>query len=424
MGKIFRRLLERIWFFVTGLLNIGISLKVVVLLIALSVGGTYAWVHSSMLKAVGGKEDYDEAMRYIAIKDLLDARFIDPVDRTAVGESAAAAMIAGLGDPWSYFMTADEFRTYQLSSSNDYSDIGMSLVRDNATGGFQVISIYPSSPAARAGVAVGMIITAVDNQSVKSYSTDQVRTLIRSRLNTKFRLEISNGQSYIEVDCTNSNAEAVSYRLEKTGAGYIQIKNFEAGSGQSAITAIEKLMTAGAVSFVIDLRNNSGGLSSEVALLLDYLLPSGRIYSEVGKNGEEIITTSDGMCINFPMVVLINVGTFREAELFAAVMKEFGWATIVGEPTLGNTRSQETIVLDDGSAIRLSTRTYLTSRGVDISKTGGVVPDSIVYNSDESATGTTQGTTGGQDGTASISNDDQLMAALRYLSLSNTETLP
>ena len=416
MKRILLRLFERIWFFITGLLNIGISLKVVLLLIALAIGGTYAWVHSSMLKAVGGKEDYEEAMRYIAIKDLLDERFIDPVDRKTMGESAAAAMVSGLGDSWSYFMTADEFRTYQLSSSNDYSDIGMSLVRDNATGGFQVISIYPSSPAARAGVSVGMIITAVDNTKVSGYSTDQVRTLIRSRLNSKFRLEISNGQTYIEVDCTNANAEAVSYRLEKTGAGYIQIRNFEAGSGQSAIDAIEKLMNAGAVSFVIDLRNNPGGLSSEVGLLLDYLLPSGRIFSEIGKNGDEVITSSDGMCIQFPMAVLINAGTFREAELFAAVLKEFQWATIVGEPTTGNTRSQETIVLADGSAIRLSTRTYLTPHGVDISKTGGVVPDSIVYNRDESATGTTQGTTGGQDGTASISNDDQLMAALRYLS--------
>ena len=96
--------------------------------------------------------------------------------------------------------------------------------------------------------------------------------------------------------------------------------------------------------------------------------------------------------------------------------KEFKWATLVGEPTTGNTRSQETIALADGSAIRLSTRTYLTPSGIDISKAGGVIPDSIVYNSDESATGTTQGTTGGQDGTASISADDQLMAALRYLS--------
>ena len=88
----------------------------------------------------------------------------------------------------------------------------------------------------------------------------------------------------------------------------------------------------------------------------------------------------------------------------------------MGEPTYGNTRSQETIPLSDGSAIRLSTRSYLTPSGVDICATGGVVPDFIVYNSDESATGTTEGTTGGEDGTASISDDDQLMAALRLLS--------
>ena len=415
MGRLVRRLLERIWFFISGLFNIGISLKAVILLIAISIGGTYYWVQSNMLKAVGGKEDYEEAMRYIEIKDILDERFIDSVNRKALGESAAAAMVSGLGDAWSYFMTVDEYRTYQLSSSNDYSDIGMSLVKDNATGGFQVISLYPSSPASVAGVTVGMVITAVDGQKLRDYTTDQVRTLIRSKLNSNFSLEINNGQMNIDVDCSNSNAAAVSYRLEKTGAGYVQIHNFEAGSGQSAVSAIEELMNQGAISFVIDLRNNPGGMSEEVAVLLDFLLPSGRIFSEVGKNGDEIVTSSDGMCIQYPMAVLVNLGTFREAELCAAVLKEFQWATVLGEPTTGNTRSQETIPLADGSAIRLSTRSYLTPNGVDISRTG-VVPDSIVYNSDESATGTTEGTTGGQDGTASISNDQQLMAALRYLS--------
>ncbi len=415
MGRIFRRFLERIWFFVTGVLNIGISLKAVLLLLLLSVGGTYAWVHADMLKAMGGKEDFEEAKRYIELKDLLDERYIDTVDRKTLGDEAAAAMVAGLGDSWSYFMTADEYRTYQLSSSNDYSDVGISLVKDSATGGFQVISIYPSSPAARAGITVGMVITAVDGRSLKDYTTDQVRTLIRSKLNSLFEIQTSSGQT-IEVDCTSANSEAVSYRLEKTGAGYVQIRNFEAGSGQAAVDAIETLMNQKAVSFVLDLRNNSGGLSSELHILLDYLLPTGKIYSEIDKSGHEDPTESDGMCVSYPMAVLVNTGTFREAELCAAVLKEFGWATIVGLPTSGNTRSQETIVLEDGSAIRLSTRSYLTSQGVDISRSGGVIPDSIVYNSDESATGTTSGTTGGQDGTASISDDEQLMAALRMLS--------
>ncbi len=415
MGKIFNRVLRRIGHFIHGFFNIGISLRAVVILLALVGCGTYFWTYNSMLRQVGGREDYDEAMRYIEIKDLLDEKFIDPVDRQSMGQSAAAAMVAGLGDSWSYYMTDDEYRTYQLSSSNDYSDIGMSLVKDETLGGFQVIAIYPSSPAAWAGVSQGMLITAVDGQKVASFTTDQVRTLIRSKLNSKFELEISN-QYTIEVDCTNFNADAVVSRLEKTGAAYVQVKNFEAGSGQAAVNAIEYYMAQGADSCVLDLRNNAGGLAGEVQVLLDYLLPEGRLFSEVTKDGHAEAYDSDGMWIQFPMVVLINSGTFRESELCAAVLKEYQRAVLMGESSSGSTRSQETIPLENGGAVRLSTRSYLTANGTDISKVGGVVPDMIVFNSDESATGTTEGTTGGEAGTASTSEDDQLMAALKYLS--------
>ncbi len=414
MGNLFRRFFRRLGRIIVGFFNIGISLKVVVLLLVLSCAGVYFVTHTKMIRQVGGKDDYNEAMRYVEIKNLLDEQFIDPVDRKAIGDSAAAAMVAGLGDAWSYYMTADEFRTYQLSSSNDYADIGISLVKDDS-GGFQVIAVYPGSPASWAGVGAGMVITAVDGQSLDGMTVDEVRTLIRTKLNSKFTLTISNTQN-IEVDCSNANASAVTYRMEKTGAGYLQISNFEAGSGQACVDAIEDLMAQGAVAFVLDLRNNPGGLSTEVATLLNFLLPGGRLFSEVSKSGEEIVTESDVMCIQFPTVVLVNTGTFREAELCAAVLQEYQWATVMGEATTGNTRSQETIVLDDGSAIRLSTHSYLTPNGVDISANGGVIPDTIVYNRDESATGTTQGTTGGEDGTASISDDDQLMAALRFLS--------
>jgi len=414
VGNLFRRFFRRLGRIIVGFFNIGISLKVVVLLLVLSCGGVYFVTHTKMIRQVGGKDEYNEAMRYVEIKNLLDEQFIDPVDRKAIGESAAAAMVAGLGDAWSYYMTADEFRTYQLSSSNDYADIGISLVKDDS-GGFQVIAVYPGSPASWAGVGAGMVITAVDGQSLDGMTVDEVRTLIRTKLNSKFTLTISNTQN-IEVDCSNANASAVTYRMEKTGAGYLQITNFEAGSGQACVDAIEDLMAQGAVAFVLDLRNNTGGLSTEVATLLNFLLPGGRLFSEVSKSGEEIVTESDVMCIQFPTVVLVNTGTFREAELCAAVLQEYQWATVMGEATTGNTRSQETIVLDDGSAIRLSTHSYLTPNGVDISANGGVIPDTIVFNRDESATGTTQGTTGGEDGTASISDDDQLMAALRFLS--------
>ncbi len=415
MKKILRRLFGGAGIFLSRLFSLGIPLWVVLLLLGLGIFGAHTIARNEVIKTVGGKEDYAEAMRYIEIKDTIDQKYIDQVDRKSMGYSAATAMVSGLGDAWSRFLTDDEYKTYQLSSSNEYSDIGMSLVKD-ASGGFQVVTVYPDSPAAKSGVVIGMIIMAVDGESVTDLSTDEVRTLIRSKMSDKFTLTIPGMSDPLEVDCSTTNTEAVNYRLEKTGAGYVQIHNFEAGSGQACVDAVEYLLSQGAVALVIDVRENAGGLTTEAAIFLDYLLPAGRLFSDISKDGTERVTESDSMSLQLPMVVLINEGSFREAELFAQVLKDYRWATLIGEPTTGNTRTQETIVLSDGSALRLSTHSLLSPSGTDIAAAGGVIPDMIVFNRDASATGTTEGTVGGEEGTASTSDDTQLMEALRYLS--------
>ena len=415
MRRILHRLFGGIGIFISRLFRLGIPLWLVIILLGGTFFGVRILTRNQVIREVGGRDDYDEAMRYIEIKDIIDEKFIEPVDRKSMGYSAAIAMVSGLGDAWSSFLTDDEYRTYQLSSSNEYADIGMSLVKD-ASGGFQIVTVYPDSPAARAGIGIGMIINAVDGEKVTEYSTDEVRTLIRSKMNGKFTLSLTGASEPITVDATNVNSEAITYRLEKTGAGYVQIHNFEAGSGRACIDAVEYLLSQGAVSLVIDVRDNSGGLTTEAAEFLDYLLPAGRLFSDISKDGTERVTESDSMSLELPMVILVNSGSFREAELFAQVLKDYRWATLIGEPTTGNTRTQETIVLHDGSALRLSTHSLLSPAGIDIAGAGGVIPDMIVFNRDASATGTTEGTTGGEEGTASISDDTQLMEALRYLS--------
>lgn len=418
MQSLGNRLLSAIAQFFSAIFNIRIKLKFVLIAFILFIGGAVAYTYYTMLDNVGGKEDYAEAMRYIEIKDVIDDNFIDAVDRKALGDYAAAAMVSGLNDPWSKFMSSDEYKTYQLSSANEYQDIGISMIKDENGGGFQVIGVNPLSPAALAGLTTGMYITSVDDEDITKYTLEEARTAIRSRMNGKFTLGFGRGQNAIEVDCSAVYTSAVNARMEKTEAGYVQIGNFEAGSSQDAINAIEELLNQGAIALCIDLRNNAGGLKSEVASFLDYLLPNGVLFAEMDKDGKQEVEQSDGMCIQLPMCVLVNTGTFAEAELCAAVLQEYNWATILGEATTGKTRTQETITLSDGSALQLSTGTYITGNGNDISRNGGVVPDVITYNSDASATGTTQGTTGESTGTASVSADEQLMAALTLLSKS------
>ena len=233
MKKILGRFLASIGRFFWRLFNIGIPLKVVLILILLVGGGSFWLTRSKMLEKVGGKEDYDEAMRYIEIKDAVQEHYIDEADRSRMGQSAASAMIAGLGDKWSYFMSPDEYKSYKLSSANEYSGIGMSISKEE-NGYFRVISVNPGSAAAEAGVSAGMILTDVDGESIRNLSEDQARTLIRSKLNGVFTLGVSGG-STLEVDCTRTHEKAVNYRKEKTDAGYVQIFNSEAGSAAAAL---------------------------------------------------------------------------------------------------------------------------------------------------------------------------------------------
>ena len=408
------RLMNAVVDVLTAILNIRIRFKYVLLAFIIFVGGAIGITYKHMLDLVGGKDDFDEAKRYIEIKDVVDDKYIDEVSRQTLGDYAAAAMISGLADKWSYYMSADEYKTYQLNSANEYSGIGMSIMKQD-DGSFQVVSVNADSPAGLAGLGAGDVITSVDGEDITNMSLDEARKLIRSKLNGKFTLGLGRKNS-IEVDCSGVYQSSVNYRLEKTEAGYIQILNFEAGSGDDAIAAVEDLLNQGAVALCIDLRGNPGGLDTECAKFLDYLLPNGTLFIETNKQGNEKVTTSDGMCIQLPMCVLVNAETFGEAEVCAAVLQEYQWATVLGEATTGKTRTQETIPLEDGSALRLSTGTYLTGNRTDISAKGGVVPDLILYNSDASATGTTEGTVGESTGVGASSNDEQLMQALKLLS--------
>lgn len=398
---------------ISNVFNTGIRIKYVLALLILFAGGGVALTYSRMLANIGGKQDYSEAKRYIDLKNIVQEKFIDTVDRDSMKDSASYAIVSGLGDKWSYYMTADEYKSYQLYASNDYSDIGMTMMKSDK-GGFEIVSVTPGTPAANAGLEAGQIITAINGEDVTGGGIDDVRALIRANMNTS--LIVSAGKKDYKVDCSGTLGSSVEYRLEKTNAGYVKISDFEAGSGKQAIDAIEELLSQKAEAICIDVRKNPGGVITEMAELLDYLLPNGELFSLIDKEGHREVTRSDAMSLQVPMVILVNEETYAEAELFAQVLKDYHWAVIMGEATSGMTRIQETFELDDGSAVRLSTKSYLTATGTDICLAGGVIPDMIIHNSDTSTIGTTEGTTGESTGGASESDDEQLMAALKYLS--------
>ena len=208
-----------------------------------------------------------------------------------------------------------------------------------------------------------------------------MQSTIRAKLNKTLKLTIqdSAGKSQtVTLDCTVIYTDPVTYKLMDNGVGYIQIRNFETSGGSRAVQAVDKLLDLGAKSLVFDLRDNPGGLLSELITILDHLLPQGDLFVSVDGNGKETVTQSDSVCVKVPMAVIVNGNTYSAAEFFAAALQEYDWATIVGQNTTGKGRSQTTIALPDGSAVHISSRKYLTPNRVDLSEQGGLVPDIVV----------------------------------------------
>lgn len=332
----------------------------------------------------GSKQYLDDARRYVEIEKIIDDNYIGDADYNELYNAAAAAMVKSIGDKWSYFMNAEEYEAYKLSSSNEYSGIGVS-VKVNSSGEFEVFSVEESSPAANAGIAVGDIITAIDGEDVSDKTLEDVSLLIRSKVNKDFPMTLESGgdTKTVTVACEIIYKNPVSSRLLDGNIGYINISNFEAGSSENTKKAIEQLLQTGATSFIFDVRNNPGGLLTELVDLLDYILPEGDLFISVDKSGKETVQTSDKVSLKNKMIVLVNGNSYSAAEFFAAALQEYNWATVVGEQTTGKARSQITLELSDGSAVHISTHKYLTPNRVDLAEAGGVTPDIAVSQDDE-----------------------------------------
>ena len=329
----------------------------------------------------GGVANYKLALKFADVKQVIDQNYIGDGDDTAISDAASAAMVTALGDKWSYYMTPEEYVAYQMYSANEYAGIGVTIQPEESGGGYRIVAVSAQSPAENAGLQVGDVILAVDGSSVSGMTLTDVQQRIRSKLSqtVSFTIRGADGQSRtVAVDCAVIHTEPVSYELLADGVGYVKINNFESGSGDGAIQAVDQLLADGASAIVFDVRGNPGGMLSELLKLLDHLLPEGDLFVSVDKAGNEKVTRSDNVCVKVPMAVLVNGGSYSAAEFFAAALREYDWATIVGENTTGKGRSQTTIVLADGSAVHISSNKYLTPNRTDLSEQGGLTPDIVV----------------------------------------------
>ena len=317
------------------------------------------------------------------LRALVDEKFIGEIDWAAAEDSAAAGMVAGLGDRWSYYMSAERYDSYLEQMNNAYVGVGIT-VTEREDGYIDVVEVVKGGPAERAGIEAGDILTHADGIDLATLTMDESTGIIKGEEGTTVHLTILRGEITWEMDVKREFFEVTvaSGQMLTEDIGMVTIENFDGRCADETIDAIESLMDQGAKKLIFDVRNNPGGYKRELCAVLDYLLPEGPLFRSEYYDGTEQVDESDADCLDIPMAVLVNSESISAAEFFAAALDEYEAATVVGTQTIGKGYFQQTYRLSDGSAVGLSVGKYTTPNGVSLTDVG-ITPDVVAEVSEE-----------------------------------------
>ena len=331
--------------------------------------------------------------KYLEILSIINNDYYKEVDMTGMEDASAAAMVAALGDEGSYYMTQKQYEEYKLTMTNQYVGIGITTEFNERYGYLSVISVTPGSPADQAHIKIGNMVAYVNDINVSQYSPEQLNDLMRSfdenekEEDKYFTLRLLNsqgGKADVKVKCELIYAEPVYYSMvEDTLIGYVLIKNFDDSSAASFKNVMDELKKMGALSVIIDVRDNVSGKPGELSEILDYLLPKGDMFLLRDRSGKETTYSSGNSSVSTPIAVIVNENTSCAAEVFASVMQQAGYK-IVGRRTAAQAQSQTNVELGDGSAVRLSRYEYSTPDKKSMADLGGVSPDVVSYQIEDS----------------------------------------
>ncbi len=326
---------------------------------------------------VFGSSQTGELGKLRELNSIIDRMFIGDVDQENMEDYAAAAMVAALGDQWSYYVPAQQYQDYEEQHTNAYVGIGVTIKILENDGGFEIQQVEPNGPAKAGGILPGDVIVAVNGKRVTEIGSDAAQNMISGEAGSTVGITVLREGEELTFSLTRQSilVEVASGKMVSDTVGYIKITNFNERCAQETVAIFEELESQGAKAMIFDVRFNPGGYVAEMVEVLDYLLPEGVLFRSEDYMGRTAEETSDASCKNMPMAVLINNDSVSAAEFFAAALTEYDYAVTVGQPTLGKGYFQQGIPLSDGSVVNLSVGKYFTPKGVSLAEVGGLTPD-------------------------------------------------
>ena len=319
------------------------------------------------------------------IRSLFDELYVGTYDEQTAIDAAAAGYVAGVGDRWSGYYSAEEYDAYVESFAGESSGIG-AYISYTPEKGIRIIEVYEGSDCEKFGLGHGDRILSAGDVTLEEDGYNAVMSAIAGEEGTTVTVGVeyaaTGERETLELTRKTVEQKMVSGKMLENNVGFVRIYNFHQGAEKQFKKTVESLLDAGAEAFVFDVRNDPGGAVDSVNKMLDELLPEGDLMGLATKAGKEEQYTSDKDCIELPMAVLVDAESISAAEFFAACLQEYDWATVVGEPTIGKGYSQRMYSLVDGSAVRISDKMYYLPSGKSLIGTG-VTPDVEVGLPDE-----------------------------------------
>ena len=296
--------------------------------------------------------------------------------------SALQQALRRLDDPYTRFLSPQQYRALTEQTSGEVSGVGIRLRRDNSSRLVVIVETFTGSPAATAGLQAGDRLLMVDGQSTDLLTIDEISQLIRGEEGSQVTLTVAGPDSGPRrtVILTRSRYElsTVAYDIKQqngTTLGYIQLSEFSAHAAEQMEAAIETLANAGVEAFVLDLRGNPGGLLQASIEISRMWLQRGPIVSTVYRSGDtENVAANRTALTHLPLAVLVDNRSASSSEILTGALRDNNRATIVGTPTYGKALVQSLHGLSDGSGLAVTVARYYTPDGTDISRKG-ITPD-------------------------------------------------
>jgi carboxyl-terminal processing protease len=308
--------------------------------------------------------------------------YVEKPDDSKLVESAINGMLAGL-DPHSSYMDAKSFGDMQIEKTGKFGGLGIEVTMED--GLIKVVAPIDATPAHKAGIMANDIITHLDDEPVQGLTLNQAVDKMRGPVNTKIKLKImrKGADKPVEVSITRDiiRVRSVRSRMEGDDVGYVRVTQFNEQTTEGLKKAITDLSAQAGdklKGFVIDLRNNPGGLLDQAISVSDAFLEKGEIVSTRGRNAEEtqrFNARAGDLTKNKPIIVLINGGSASASEIVAGALQDHKRAAVIGTRSFGKGSVQTIIPLGSGNgALRLTTARYFTPSGRSI-QAKGIVPD-------------------------------------------------